>query len=301
MASHVSIIVPAHNAGERLAACLGSLNAQRAPHPAYELIVVDDASTDGTPETARRFGAQLISAAENVGSYSARNLGGRSATGEILAFIDADCVADPDWLREGTAPFSEPTVGCVAGDIEGVRPGTTWVERYQLLRAALSQERALQHPYLPFAQTANAFYRKSVWLELGGFEERWLSGGDADMTWRMLRETASTVVSARGAVVHHQHRRTVAALCAQSFRHGVGHAALRQRYRGEVEGLAVGRAAYALSRAGLGIASAALRGDKSSSRLDAMGASWLDILQIISNRAGVATGSLLPRITKVGR
>ena len=173
-------------------------------------------------------------------------------------------------------------MGCVAGAIRGVEPGTTWVERHQLAIQALSQQGTLQHPFLPYAQTANAFYRRAVWSDLGGFAERWVSGGDADLAWRMQQETPFVLVSAPTAVVRHRHRRSVSGLCRQAYRHGVGHAALRQRYGGEVEGFSLATTSGAVG-AGFG------RGDRS----------WLDLLHLASRSAGLAAATLAPGRTRV--
>lgn len=293
----VSIIVPARNATDVLGGCLQSLCEQSMPKGTYEIIIVDDASTDGTADLARSFGATVVELGACLGSYSARNRGVEIAGGPIVAFTDADCIADRQWLAEGLQVFDDPTVGCVVGVIEGLRPGLTWVERQQLERETLSEQESLNHSFLPYAQTANAFYRQSVWSELGGFAERWISGGDADLSWRMQKQTAFRVAASRKAVVRHRHRRTVGSMCRQAYRHGIGHAALWRRYRPELKGLSLTASAWGAIRSGAGIVVRAARPGAIPTRREAAGRCCLDLAQIVSRSAGFVTGSLLPSKT----
>ena len=92
----VSVIVCSYNGGKTLAECLESLG--KINYPAYEAILVDDGSTDNTPEIAARFPQIRYIRQENHGLSYARNAGAAAAQGEVLAYTDSDCMADPDWL-----------------------------------------------------------------------------------------------------------------------------------------------------------------------------------------------------------
>src|SRR5690606_4035458 len=111
----VSIVVPAYNAAGTLAACLDALHAQSYPRDCYEVIVVDDASTDETVQIARRAGAQVV-AEGKLGKSGVRNRGAQEARGEIVLFTDADCEPLPTWVETMVAPFRrDPEVVGVKG------------------------------------------------------------------------------------------------------------------------------------------------------------------------------------------
>ena len=93
---HVSVIIPNRNGGATLARCLTAALASR--HPRFEVTVVDDNSQDDSLEVIRRFPCRLIRLPRHSGAAAARNAGARHARGEILFFIDADCLLPPDAL-----------------------------------------------------------------------------------------------------------------------------------------------------------------------------------------------------------
>ena len=113
----VSVIVPAFNAEATLGACLDSLCRQTLQP--FEIIVVDDASTDTTSWTAAAKGAQTLRMLGNGGPGLARNAGAAVATGDILAFIDSDCVARPDWLEHMVGTLTREQLGAVTGGYGG--------------------------------------------------------------------------------------------------------------------------------------------------------------------------------------
>ena len=99
----ISVVIPAYNAGQTIEGCVRALQAQTTAE-AVEVIVVDDASTDGTGALARAAGARVICEGK-LGKSGARNAGARAAQGEILLFTDADCEALPDWVERMIAPL----------------------------------------------------------------------------------------------------------------------------------------------------------------------------------------------------
>src|SRR6266545_1529120 len=105
----VSVIVAARNAEMTLPGCLAALDAQQFPRADFEVIVVDDGSTDRTAEAACAAGASVISIPSS-GPAAARNRGAAIASGELLVFTDADCAPDPGWLRALVSPFEDPEV-----------------------------------------------------------------------------------------------------------------------------------------------------------------------------------------------
>jgi glycosyltransferase involved in cell wall biosynthesis len=112
----ISVIIPAKDAAKTIGECLQAVLHQECmqfEHD-YEVIVVDDGSTDDTAEIAKQHAVRIIRQS-NGGPAAARNAGVRSARGTLLAFTDADCVPSTSWLRELTRPFHNPEVVGVKG------------------------------------------------------------------------------------------------------------------------------------------------------------------------------------------
>ena len=111
----ISVLIPAFNCAGSLPDCIESIRGQNLPP--FEIIVVDDGSTDNTAEIAAKFeGVQLLHRPEQGGAGAARASGARMARGEILAFIDSDCIAPPDWLEKFASKFNDnPKLGAVGG------------------------------------------------------------------------------------------------------------------------------------------------------------------------------------------
>ena len=157
----VSVIVPAFNAEHTIAGCLEALLAQDYPAERLEIIAVDNRSTDRTAAVMCRYPVRVVAERRVQSSYAARNAGLAEARGGILCFTDADCVPDRGWTRALVAALADEDAGGVAGRIEAAS-GTTLVERFQVEERLLDAANAFTRPALPFAQTANAGYRRVV-------------------------------------------------------------------------------------------------------------------------------------------
>src|SRR5262245_13302207 len=114
----VSVIVPVRDGAETIGTCLDALCALDYPERVHEVIVVDNRSTDRTRQIVAGYPVRLVEERAVQSSYAARNRGVVAATGDVLAFTDADCVPDRAWLRALVWPLSAPNVGGVAGAIE---------------------------------------------------------------------------------------------------------------------------------------------------------------------------------------
>lgn len=210
-----AVVVPVRDDAAGLRRCLLALAAQTvAPQ---EVVVVDDGSrVDLGPLVAAHRGVRLLRAGQ-VSSYAARNAGVAATRAPVVAFTDADCVPQPDWLHLALQRLRDPTVGVVAGAVRvqarsPARPGL--VERYDA-RTAFPQEAFVRR--WGFGVTANLVVRREVLQQVGGFEARLVSGGDAE--WGQ-RATAAGVVTvfAPEVVVAHPARRTLHQLGAKALR-----------------------------------------------------------------------------------
>lgn len=162
----ISVVIPARNEEKTLPRCLEALACQT--HRDFELIVVDSASSDATAEVGRKHGAHIIKL-KTPGVALARQVGFEAARGEIIASMDADTIAPPDWLIRLTAPFSDPqvveTVGGLIYEGKNLIPGlidSVW-------------QRTMHRLGLTTATAANLAVRKSAFEAVGGF---YLPNGD---------------------------------------------------------------------------------------------------------------------------
>lgn len=222
----VAVVVPVLNGAATIEGCVKSVLAQH--RPADEVIVVDNGSDDGTGDLAEAAGASVIRLPER-GVYRARNAGWRASGADVVAFTDADCVAEPDWLERLLEPFADPAVSAAGGEarLPEIR---TAAQRWARLRGFMVQEANFAHPFMPFLATANAAYRRSVLEQVGGFEETFLSGGDTDLSWRVQAFAGGRLAfEPRAAVVHHFAEHW-SELTSRARRYAGGHAAMRVRW-----------------------------------------------------------------------
>ncbi|MDP9352066.1 MAG: glycosyltransferase, partial [Chloroflexota bacterium] len=227
----VSIIVPVFNGEHTLRACLDSLVAQDFPEGHYEILVVDNGSTDSTPAIIDSYGPRVRGLTETRvrSSYAARNTAIRASHGYILAFTDADCIPDPKWLSLLVAGFADPTVGCVGGEVLALDPSTP-AERYGHRRGILRQASSLKATYRPYFVTANVAYRREVFDQIGLFQFGLETGGDVDMCWRLQEQTDWELRLQSDASVLHHHRTGTRELWRQYQRYGRGRTILRALY-----------------------------------------------------------------------
>lgn len=149
-----SIVIPVHNNASDLSACLESVRRQAFDRSCYEVIVVDNNSTDDTRKVAASFGVMVLEEKDFQSSYAARNRGIRAARGEFVAFTDSDCVVDPRWLAEIDAEAAgKPGVGCFAGEILSSPPATL-IERFSDDIGLLRQRGPLSGWHLSYTRTS---------------------------------------------------------------------------------------------------------------------------------------------------
>jgi glycosyltransferase involved in cell wall biosynthesis len=224
----VSVVVPVLDRAAMIGDLLDSLVAQDHAADQHEIIVVDNGSTDGTQRVVERHPVRLLSETRRS-SYAARNRGIEASRGEVLAFIDSDCIAAPDWLRRLVEGSDQAEYGAFAGEVMPFRSETR-MERYFSRRRAGQTAGTLAHPYLPYATTSNVAYRRAVLEQVGRFDATLRSGGDVDLGWRMQEQTGRRFAYRPAAVVWHRNRATIAAMYRQSYVYGEGIADLERRH-----------------------------------------------------------------------
>ena len=220
----VSVVVCTRNGEATLKACLDSL--EKLVPPPLEVIVVDDGSTDSTADTARKAGPLVrLVQQEGAGLSAARNRGAAEAKGEIIAYTDDDCVADPQWLRWLMRAFDEPEVVAAGGP--NIPPPPRNVTEAAVARApgapshVLFDDRRAEH--IP---GCNLAVRKAALTALGGFREHYTTAGDdVDFCWRLL-DTGGEIRYVPAAMVWHHRRATAEAYFRQQAGYGRAEAML---------------------------------------------------------------------------
>ncbi len=179
----VSIIVPVHNGAATIGRCLDSLLNQ--DFPVLEVIVVDDGSTDGTPDLVKA-PATLIRAGGQKGAGAARNAGARAARGDVLMFTDADVVAPKNWVRLALETMRARGVDCGGGGYAG-----PWKEVFmqQFAFEELAFRRRHIGGYVETLVSNNLFCRAALFKEAGGFPENYRAASSEDMefSWKISR------------------------------------------------------------------------------------------------------------------
>jgi glycosyltransferase involved in cell wall biosynthesis len=226
----VSVVVPVLEAAEEIDVLLDALERLDYPRDRLEILVVDNGSRDGTPSrVARRSQVRLLHETRIRSSYAARNRGVDAASGEWVAFTDADCAPARDWLRRLLAPPVPADAGAVVGEVlalESSTPVQRLTERYGIMKHAVT----MPHKALPGFSTANVAIRRALLRSLGGFREDVRFFGDMELAWRMQIASGASLVFRPDAVVRHRHRRTWRALWRQGRQHGQGVAFMKSVY-----------------------------------------------------------------------
>jgi len=179
----ISVVVPARNAAPSLPRLLDALAAQTAEAARFEVIVVDDASTDATAEIVdSNGGARLLRAGEHTGVAGARNLGIREARGDLVAFLDADCVPSANWVERGAAAAEELEADILAGHIDVALARPSPVALVDLAHY-YDQERYASEG---FAATGNLWVRRTVFDRAGLFDEALARDEDKEFVQRAV-------------------------------------------------------------------------------------------------------------------
>jgi glycosyltransferase involved in cell wall biosynthesis len=198
----ISVVVATHDRAGRLAALLQSLREQTASSERFEVIVVDDASSDETPslldrELARgELRLRVVRSERSGGPATARNIGWRAAGAPLVAFIDDDCVAVPSWLEEGLRASAATPGAIIQGRVDPIPAESSAVSPFtRTLRI---------HTAGPYYQTCNIFYPRSLLDELAGFDEFFTmpGGEDTDLAWRAISTGTPTAFADRAQAYH---------------------------------------------------------------------------------------------------
>lgn len=215
----VSVVVPAYNAEKNIELCLDALIWQSYPQNLYEVIVVDDGSTDRTAQLAGQYDISLISQ-NNQGPATARNKGAAHSTGEIVLFTDSDCIPSVNWIEEMAAPFKHEEIAAVKGayktdqqEIVARFAQLEFEERFSLLEKA---------GYTDMVDTYAAGFRRHIFEKFEGFDTRFpvANNEDTELSYRMVAANLKMVFNPKAIVHHLGHPRSLKCYAQLKFSRG---------------------------------------------------------------------------------
>ncbi|MEJ0017332.1 MAG: glycosyltransferase [Acetobacteraceae bacterium] len=192
MTLDVSVVISAKNRSVLLWDCFQGLAAQTIGKDRFEVVLIDNVSSEDLGAVAERARGELglsirtARTERDRGPAPARNLGVTMAAAPIIAFTDSDCRPHPEWLAIGVAVFADPAIALATGPVQP-KPG-----QQATLTSKLTFKTDAEHPTFP---TANAFYRRAVFLGFGGFDaslsfrdpfDRATECADTDLAWRII-------------------------------------------------------------------------------------------------------------------
>lgn len=222
----ISVVVCTHNGAPTIEETLEALEALE--YPDYEILVVNDGSTDATREVLARHDVRSIHTA-NHGLSAARNTGWEHATGEVVAYIDDDAYPDPHWLQFVARTLEEEEVAAVGGP--NLVPADDPLVAQSVARSpggpthVLLTDREAEH--IP---GCNMAFRKEVLEEVGGFDTRFRAAGDdVDICWR-LQDAGHRIGFHAGALVWHHRRSSVRRYLKQQAGYGKAEADLARKW-----------------------------------------------------------------------
>ena len=232
----VSVVVCAYNAAATIDDCLDALD--RVEYPAFEVIVVDDGSTDATAARVRAHPRARLIGVANGGLSVARNIGLHAAHHPIVAYVDADVRVDQYWLQYLVQPFAAPDVVAVGGP-NVAPPDDDWFAHCVARAPGAPSHVLIDDRIADHVPGCNLAIRRDALLSIGGFDPIFLrAGDDVDVCWR-LQSGGGRIAFSAAALVWHHHRTHLSAYWRQQVGYGEGEAWLRVRHRHRFSGSGV--------------------------------------------------------------
>ena len=231
---NLSVVIPLYNNGTTIEDCIQSVLHQT--QPVLEIIVVDNRSTDDGPKKVAAVAAKeprvRLVFEEEQSAAAARNCGSQHVSGEVIAFLDADCEAEPEWSRALQIGLDQPDIAAVGGPIRGAEPENV-VEK----ALAIMTTQDPKPPYLfdryRFLRggfpAGNFAVRSRVFFQLNGFNDDFAIGEDHDLCARIFSAGYKILFAPQASAFHHNHS-TVRGQFKQAFHYGKAHAKLLREH-----------------------------------------------------------------------
>jgi glycosyltransferase involved in cell wall biosynthesis len=226
-ASKISVVVCAYNAEPTMRECLESLT--KLAYPRYEAVIVDDGSTDRTGAIADEYPQFKVLHQPNRGLSAARNVGMTAATGDIIAYLDSDAMADPDWLTYLAWRFKRTDHVGIGGP-NLAPPEEDWLATCVAAAPGSPTHILLDDDTAEHIPGCNMAFYKTALTDIGGFDATYTAAGDdVDICWR-LQERGHSIGFSPAAIVWHHRRKTIKSYLRQQMGYGKAEAMLLQKH-----------------------------------------------------------------------
>lgn len=203
----VSIIIPVKNEEKYIKKCLDAVLGLNYPSSKYEVIVVDNNSTDNTCKIVNTYKSIKLLALKTGTIGAIRNYGAKYSKGDVIAFLDADCIPDADWIRLGCKYLLyEQNVSCVGFNMSKPSNNATWVEKTWYKMSSVSKYTGISE--VDWLSTFNLMIKKYDYLKVGGFDEKLETCEDADLGYK-LRRFSKLIFSDEITVTHLGNAKTI--------------------------------------------------------------------------------------------
>ncbi len=223
----ISVIIPVYNGGDKLQRCISALKRQKTSRP-YELIIVDDGSTDGGLQKVKEDGFKVFRQA-NQGPAAARNLGVANANGKMVLFTDADCEPTEDWIEQMVRHLEDRKISAVKGSYLTKQKQT--VARFVQIEYESKYERMKKDRYIDFIDTYSAGFKIEDFRRVGKYDTRFPTASveDQEFSFRMWGQGYRMVFNPE-AKVYHAHSSTLWNYAKKKFRIGFWKALVLKRH-----------------------------------------------------------------------
>ncbi len=231
----IAVIITVKNGQKTIEKCLDSVLESDCKN--LEIIVVDDCSTDSTPEVLRKYGPKIrvITNEQNKGPAVSRNIAAASSKSEYFAFTDSDCIVGKNWLMELFSSLDDPKVagagGCQAMPEDETGFGRIISSFLSSMSFATEYLRAPQEKcaITDHNPSCNVMYKRDAFLQVGGFSQTLWTAEDVDLDYRIRKEGYSLVFNPR-AIVYHYRPRSLKEFAEKMFRYGVAQGVMIRKY-----------------------------------------------------------------------
>ncbi len=215
----ISVVIPAKNEEKYLGLCLDAVQKAFKGQARYEIIVVDNFSTDRSVEISESYKCKVIKNPK-IGPASSRNMGVSVANGELIAFIDADCLIDQEWLRFTKEHFDNENVVAVGTKVCPDFNNATWVEKSLFnLNQRRGKDISENVRKVRWIGTSNMLVRKKIFKNINGFNEKFITAEDYDLGER-LSKIGDILLDRRILTVHLRESKTLKELFVRELWRG---------------------------------------------------------------------------------
>jgi cellulose synthase/poly-beta-1,6-N-acetylglucosamine synthase-like glycosyltransferase len=284
---YVSVIVPVRDGESTIADCLDSILATDYPPDRREILVVDNGSSDGTAALIQSRPVRYLREGKR-GVSNARNRGISESRGEVCAFVDADCIVEPEWLTELVRPFEDPEVGAVGGNLRHEPPRNAAERQAVRLLGDWQQFAFSSNPAYPI--TANAAYRSDVLDRIGPFDPHMTRAQDVELGLRFQERSGHRLAFAERAIARHRNRSTQLGFFRQQLGWAYGAGLVGVKYEAMGGEPVKWPGAREITRTARGLGIVLWAGIRRRGRRRWIEDAWFDLLRQIAWWIGVRAG-----------